>query len=376
MKKKLLMISLFFIVLLGIVFTSILIVENNKYSNTNKGNQIVNINEIEQLYKKGNSVLAEEKLEDLATYLRQTTDSFNPTPLIIMLIISIIFVLIIFTYIYIKMIRPFDKLKGFASNIAKGNFDIPLEYERTNFFGDFTWAFDSMRKEVIKSRKCEKEAIENNKTVIASLSHDIKTPIASIKAYSEALEANMDSTYEARVEYVSVISRKADEVKKLTDDLFLHSLSNMDRISVNSEKIDLVELLNNSIKDFKANQTINLDNSLTSAFIMGDKERVYQIFENIINNSIKYANTKIDVKLFEDNEYYIINFKDYGPGINDSDLPFIFEKFYRGVNSKDKQGTGLGLYIVKYMLEKMDGKVELENNNGLLVKIYLKKLIS
>ena len=65
-----------------------------------------------------------------------------------------------------------------------------------------------------------------------------------------------------------------------------------------------------------------------------------------------------------------------GPGINDRDLPFIFEKFYRGVNSKDKQGTGLGLYIVKYMLEKMDGKVELENNNGLLVKIYLKKLIS
>lgn len=376
MKKKLLMISLFFIVLLGIVFTSILIVENNRYSNTNKGNQIVNINEIEQLYKNGNSILAEEKLEDLATYLRQTTDSFNPTPLIIMLIVSIIFVLIIFTYIYIKMIRPFDKLKGFASNIAKGNFDIPLEYERTNFFGDFTWAFDSMRKEVIKSRKCEKEAIENNKTVIASLSHDIKTPIASIKAYSEALEANMDSTYEARVEYVSVISRKADEVKKLTDDLFLHSLSNMDRISVNSEKIDLVELLNNSIKDFKANQTINLDNSLTNAFIMGDKERVYQIFENIINNSIKYANTKIDVKLLEDNEYYIINFKDYGPGINDSDLPFIFEKFYRGVNSKDKQGTGLGLYIVKYMLEKMDGKVELENNNGLLVKIYLKKLIS
>ena len=228
-----------------------------------------------------------------------------------MLIVSIIFVLIIFTYIYIKMIRPFDKLKGFASNIAKGNFDIPLEYERTNFFGDFTWAFDSMRKEVIKSRKCEKEAIENNKTVIASLSHDIKTPIASIKAYSEALEANMDSTYEARVEYVSVISRKADEVKKLTDDLFLHSLSNMDRISVSSEKIDLVELLNNSIKDFKANQTINLDNSLTNAFIMGDKERVYQIFENIINNSIKYANTKIDVKLLDDNEYYIINFKDW-----------------------------------------------------------------
>lgn len=376
MKKKLFMISLFFIIILGIAFTTILLVENNRYSSDNREMQIININEIEQLYNNGNDVLAKQKLDELADYLRNTSDSFNPTPLIIMLIISILFVAVIMIYIYFKMIRPFDKLKGFASNIAQGNFDIPLDYERTNFFGDFTWAFDSMRKEVIKSRKCEKEAIENNKTVIASLSHDIKTPIASIKAYSEALEANMDSTYEARVEFVNVISRKADEVKKLTDDLFLHSLSNMDRISVNNGKLDLVEVLNNSIKDFRANQTINLDNSLTNAFIMGDKERVYQIFENIINNSIKYANTKIDVKLLDDNEYYIINFKDYGPGINDSDMPFIFEKFYRGVNSKDKQGTGLGLYIVKYMLEKMDGKVELENNNGLLVKIFLKKLIS
>ena len=376
MKKKLITISIFFIFILGIAFTTILLVENKRYSSDNRGMQIININEVEQLYNNGNDALAKQKLDELADYLRNTSDSFNPTPLIIMLIISILFVAVIMIYIYFKMIRPFDKLKGFASNIAQGNFDIPLDYERTNFFGDFTWAFDSMRKEVIKSRKCEKEAIENNKTVIASLSHDIKTPIASIKAYSEALEANMDSTYEARVEFVNVISRKADEVKKLTDDLFLHSLSNMDRISVNNEKLDLVEVLNNSIKDFRANQTINLDNSLTNAFIMGDKERVYQIFENIINNSIKYANTKIDVKLLDDNEYYIINFKDYGPGINDSDMPFIFEKFYRGVNSKDKQGTGLGLYIVKYMLEKMDGKVELENNNGLLVKIFLKKLIS
>ncbi len=376
MKKKLITISIFFIFILGIAFTTILLVENKRYSSDNRGMQIININEVEQLYNNGNDALAKQKLDELADYLRNTSDSFNPTPLIIMLIISILFVAVIMIYIYFKMIRPFDKLKGFASNIAQGNFDIPLDYERTNFFGDFTWAFDSMRKEVIKSRKCEKEAIENNKTVIASLSHDIKTPIASIKAYSEALEANMDSTYEARVEFVNVISRKADEVKKLTDDLFLHSLSNMDRISVNNEKLDLVEVLNNSIKDFRANQTINLDNSLTNAFIMGDKERVYQIFENIINNSIKYANTKIDVKLLDDNEYYIINFKDYGSGINDSDMPFIFEKFYRGVNSKDKQGTGLGLYIVKYMLEKMDGKVELENNNGLLVKIFLKKLIS
>jgi len=233
-----------------------------------------------------------------------------------------------------------------------------------------------MRSEIIKARKCEAEAIENNKTVIASLSHDIKTPIASILAYSEALEANIESDYETRVKYLNVIENKAMEVKKLTDDLFLHSISEMDKISFNSEKLDLVLLLNNSINDFKANATINFNESLDFAYIMADKLRIAQIFENIINNSIKYANTKIDVSLKEDSEYYLVSFRDYGPGINDEEIPFIFDKFYRGKNSVGINGTGLGLYIVKYMIEKMNGKVELISNNGLLIKLFFKKLIS
>ena len=81
-----------------------------------------------------------------------------------------------------------------------------------------------MRKEITKARSCEREAIENNKTVIATLSHDIKTPIASIRAYAEGLEANLDSTYEKRMKYLSILMRKCDEVSKLTNDLFLHSL--------------------------------------------------------------------------------------------------------------------------------------------------------
>ena len=82
------------------------------------------------------------------------------------------------------------------------------------------------------------------------------------------------------------------------------------------------------------------------------------------------------ITLDEDSENYIVSIKDYGTGISDSDMPFIYEKFYRGNNSKEKQGTGLGLYIVKYMMEKMNGKVELENKNGLLVKLFFKKKIN
>jgi signal transduction histidine kinase len=76
------------------------------------------------------------------------------------------------------------------------------------------------------------------------------------------------------------------------------------------------------------------------------------------------------------NNVITFSIKDYGNGIDDNDMPFIFEKFYRGNNSKEKQGTGLGLYIVKYMMEKMNGKVELENKNGLIVKLFFKKIIN
>ena len=373
MKKRIFFISLCFIIVV-ILFTSIIIVANNNTRSEDMvGSQVVNINEVEQLIRSGNNDLAIEKLNGVSNYIKSTDNHYNSTPLIILSSITIVFILFVFVYIYYQILRPFDKLKNYAKEISSGNFDIPLNYERTNYFGQFTWSFDMMRKEIQKARRCEKEAIENNKTVIASLSHDIKTPIASIKAYSEALEANMDNTYEDRMTYVSVIMRKADEVKKLTDDLFIHSISDMDRISFNSEKVNLDDLIVNASNDFSANTPINYINRINNAYVFVDRDRLYQVFENIINNSIKYANTKIDINLEENDDNYIVSIKDYGPGIDDKDMPFIYEKFYRGVNSKEKQGTGLGLYIVKYMMEKMNGSVELENKNGLLVKLILKK---
>lgn len=112
--------------------------------------------------------------------------------------ICILFLLIVFGYINFAILRPFEKMKDFAQNISQGNLEVPLDYARSNYFGKFTWAFDSMRTEITRARACEQEAIKNNKTVISTLSHDIKTPIASIRAYTEGLEAKLDSTPEKR----------------------------------------------------------------------------------------------------------------------------------------------------------------------------------
>ena len=131
----------------------------------------------------------------------------------------------LFLYFYYKLIRPFGKLEDYAHKIAKGDLRVELRQERTNFFGDFTWAFDHMREELLFAKKREEQAIRENKTIIAALSHDIKTPIASIRAYAEGMEANLSADYETRERYLQVILKKCDEVTKLTNDLVLHSLS-------------------------------------------------------------------------------------------------------------------------------------------------------
>lgn len=222
-----------------------------------------------------------------------------------------------------------------------------------------------MRCEIKKARSCEKEAIENNKTVIATISHDIKTPIASIRAYTEALKLNMDSTPERKDRYLSVIIKKCDEVSKLTNDLFLHSLSDLEKLEITCtlHKSDIV--IPEILESIVSNQIdVNIVNEIPKCNINVDIRRLEQVFENIISNSIKYSyGEKIDIDFKTDNSYLICSLKDYGKGIADEDMPFIFEKFYRGKNTDTKPGAGLGLFIVKYIMGQMNGDVSVTNRN-------------
>lgn len=330
-----------------------------------KAEQILAVNEMQQLAENGDFDAAGEKADALKESIRTggREEEIGSEVLILGGACTVILGLIMLT-LYFKVLKPFEKLKGFAERIAKGNFDIPLDYERSNYFGAFTWAFDSMRKEITKARACEKESAENNKTVIATLSHDIKTPIASIRAYAEGLEANMDSTAEKRQKYISVIMSKCDEVSKLTDDLFLHSLSDLDRLKITPERVELTEFFETAVKEIGAERgDVHYEKPDFKAAVYIDKNRLMQLTENLVNNSRKYAESDIDIFLSRSEDIVSIHFRDYGSGIPDEDMPFIYGKFYRGKNCGDKQGSGLGLYIVKYIAEKSGGEVMLFNHS-------------
>lgn len=350
-----------------------------------KAEQIVALNEIGQLLQTAitsndtdSLPRIEAKIEALQVRLRSHHPSGYDTsryPALLLLAGAscLLFLIMVFGYVHAAILRPFDKMKGFAERIAAGDFDLPLNYERSNYFGAFTWAFDSMRREITKARSCEKEAVANNKTVIATLSHDIKTPIASIRAYAEALEAHMDSTPEKRARYLEVMIRKCREVARLTDDLFLHSLSDLDKLKIQPERVELGGLLASALEEVATErEAVVFIKPSCPCYAWVDRNRFVQVVENIVNNAGKYAKTRCQVTIENSEGQLFIRFRDYGGGIPDEDLPFIFQKFYRGKNSGSEQGSGLGLYMVKYVMDQLKGRVELQNRtDGLDVILSL-----
>lgn len=382
-KGKILIFAIISIAILtGVFFLMDNLSKKNKNTQTTEdsyGEILVDLNEIVQLSNSSDGIVA-EKLHELEAKVRDISvepEKQNNNSAVALYIACVVVIIIIFALVYIIILRPFDELQDFAEEIANGNLDKKIEYKRVNMFGEFTWAFDHMRNELIRSRKCEAEAIENNKTVVATLSHDIKTPIASIRGYAEALTMSMDSAPERRERYAEVIMRKCDDVTRITNDMFLHSIHDLDKLSMKQEDIELSELLEETIESLSGNTNdICKIDSFPQGQTLGDRGRVAQVIENIITNSRKYAaGSKIDVSARIDAEAgnYVVRIKDEGPGIPDEDMPFIFNKFYRGGNVKDAPGAGLGLYIVKFIMEQMGGDVKLENSkDGLAVSLLFK----
>lgn len=373
--KKCLAVALVFVLVL-VAITAFLSADFNNRQN-NSGEFSVMANEIERLIEKGETEKAQSLLAELKTALSEYTPEETYTSAYCGAIwtvfgVSAVLIFASFIYIGLKLVRPFERLTDFAERIAGGDFDLPLNYERTNYFGKFTWAFDCMRKEISTARACEKEAIENNKTVIATLSHDIKTPIASIRAYAEGLQAGFGDNPEKRAKYLEVIMRKCDEVAALTNDMLLHSISDMDKLIMNPTDFELCGFIKETVGEISANRNISLKLPAYFIEVNADKNRLLQVFENIIGNAAKYAKTDLEITVSKSEKGAEIIFRDFGKGVPEEEIPFIFDKFYRGSHIGKENGAGLGLYIVKYVVTKSGGEVFADNlSDGFRIKIVL-----
>lgn len=266
------------------------------------------------------------------------------------------------------VIRPFHKLKGFAERVAGGNLDIPLEMDRENLFGAFTESFDMMRSELRKARIAEAKANASKKELVAKLSHDIKTPVASIKAASEVGAALADDE-KTRENYMQII-HKADQINTLITNLFTSSLEELQQISITPEDMESRELktiLEGS--DYLHRSKIP---EIPDCLIYGDKLRLQQVFDNLFANSYKYAGTEIEVRIYKDSGSLAICMEDYGGGVSGEELPLLKEKFKRGSNTQNIEGAGLGLYISDWFMREMGGELLVENGqHGLRITVRI-----
>ncbi len=270
-------------------------------------------------------------------------------------------------YMYITMIRPFRKLKGFAERIAGGNLDIPLEMDRRNLFGAFTESFDIMRSELKKARIAEAQAQQSKKELVAKLSHDIKTPVASIKAVAE-IGLTVATNEKEKANYTQIVS-KADQINALVTNLFSATLEELQQLTVTPTHIDsrkVKTLLENA--DYMHRAIVP---DIPECLVYADSLRLQQVFDNIFSNSYKYAKTDITVTAQKAENSIDIIIEDYG-GVLPEELPVLKEKFKRGSNTKNTEGAGLGLYISDYFMKEMQGELNIENGkHGLKVTVTL-----
>lgn len=271
-------------------------------------------------------------------------------------------------WLHCRLVKPFHKLQRFAERIAGGNLDIPLEMDRYNLFGAFTESFDLMRSELKKARLAEAQANADKKELVAKLSHDIKTPVASIKAASEVGVALAESE-RIRDNYAQII-RKADQINTLITNLFSATLEELRQLAVISTDLDSSEL------------TVLLENAdylhrsalpgIPPCMLYADRLRLQQVLDNIFANSYKYADTEIVVDIARESRYLVLAVEDLGGGVPDEELPLMKEKFRRGSNIGDREGAGLGLFISDYFMKEMQGDLIIENGKeGLRVSVVI-----
>lgn len=303
------------------------------------------------------------------TSMRSETQKNYERRFIIVALVEALLIALFLLWVYRNIIKPFEDLKEFASDIASGDLDKPLKMDRGNIFGSFTESFDIMRTELSEAKQKEYEAQRSKMELVSQLSHDIKTPVASIKALGELLEAQ--STDPKTKERLGSIVTKADNIDAMVSDLFTETLTELNELNVETSEQES-RILDRIIKDADHMDLVTGRN-VEECIIMCDPLRVTQVVNNIIFNSYKYAGTKIHLESHIEDDYLVVSFTDEGGGVSNDEIPMITKRFRRGENAKGKPGSGLGLAIAYELMEKMGGDLEVANaDKGLRVSLYFK----
>ncbi|CDQ18468.1 sensor histidine kinase [Halobacillus karajensis] len=275
-------------------------------------------------------------------------------------------------YVSKTILTPANKLNEATKKLAAGERDFAIQVDRSDELGELARSFEEMRRKLKEAEALEKKYEAGRKELIASISHDLKTPITSIKGYMMAIRDGVADTPEKQQRYVSRIIKKTEEMDHLINELFLYSKLDVNRVPFHFEKVDLAAYFGDYLEEVRfEHEDIETEivESGESFHVKADRKQIHRVVTNLIQNSLKFIDKEkkqLNVSLSEKGPMVVVKISDNGPGIPGEAIPFIFDQFYQGdaARSKSLRGSGLGLAISKKIIELHGGEIHAESGEG------------
>lgn len=277
--------------------------------------------------------------------------------------------------------KPIKELSRAADSIRGGNLDFEVMGSDYDEIDNLCISLDEMRKELKKAQIKEAKIKHERSMLIANISHDIKTPVTSIKGYVSGIKDGVASTPEKLGRYLDTIYSKADTIDNMVNSLSFYSREQLSEGDFNFENTDLTVFLRVFTEDCgldleRRGVGFTSDIQEEKICVRLDREKISRALLNLIDNGVKYGgeNPQIEIAAFTKDNGAYITVKDNGIGIRNKDIDKVFESFYRADASRSVKGSGLGLGIVKEIIERHGGKIWLKSDGkdkGTLATVYL-----
>lgn len=280
-----------------------------------------------------------------------------------------VFVLGILFYVRTKILRPFDHLTNIPYELSKGNLTSPVKENKNRFFGKFLWGIDLLRENVEQQKQRELKLQKEKKTLLLSLSHDLRTPLSAIKLYAKALSKNLYHDAEKQKNLAEHINEKADEIDDYVSQIITASREDFLSLDVKNEEFYLSDLVQNIVlyycEKLALVKTEFIIGEYKNCLLSGDMDRSIEVLQNIMENALKYGDgVRVELLFPEEENDVLVAVRNSGCTLDKTDLPHIFESFWRGSNTEHISGSGLGLYICRQLMLKMNGEIFAETDHG------------
>lgn len=281
-------------------------------------------------------------------------------------------------YVDLKILKPFNRASAFAETLAKGRLNTGLKEEKSRYFGRFIWGLDMLRETLSDERQKRLEMERERKTLVASLSHNIRTPLAAIRLYANALYSHLYQTPEKQEECAHLIEEKAVQIEGLVNSIIQSSSETINEVTINNRDFYIADFMKKTEESLKAQmEQRHIPFKLAceeNRLVYGDPDRLTEVIENIVENAVKYGDGReIQIRCGTEEDHELIRIQNTGIPVKENELASLFNSFWRGSNAEGQAGNGLGLSISRSYLQQMEGALSAEIvENGMAFTLILR----